>query len=226
MKKLIFLVLYIFICLFFSCSAPSKAKRDYSKEKSKSCIIAEKFIRNYFTGIKYLEFEDYDLKYEYLGDRKCFISSSVIIEDLYDVEFRYFFKVWLKYKEGDWEDFNNWILENIKIGRDSNFLKKETLKSDVTENWGIDDIKFFPLEVKESAIRLQTQKKLSKEQMIRLYTENLSKYKIIMFCLYPDVSRGTEYATINVDKIFMFSSKKGGKGEIYSITSDKKEYCK
>lgn len=105
MKKILFLFLLIF-CF-------DVAAQDYSKEKAKSFIIAQDFVKKQFKYPKETSFETLTVKHEHLKPYTCTVLGKVTAKNAFGVKTEYIYKIWLQYLGGEWTDTKNWI--QVKI---------------------------------------------------------------------------------------------------------------
>lgn len=86
---------------------------DLANDKSKCIIASESFIKQNFNFPEETEFERFGVTHEYLGNKECTLLGKVVGKNAFGIKTAYIYKIWLKYKGGDWTDKNSW--EQTKI---------------------------------------------------------------------------------------------------------------
>ncbi|MDR3140893.1 MAG: hypothetical protein LBU37_04100 [Tannerellaceae bacterium] len=103
-------LLLLFFLFTFSTSIIAQ---DYASERSKSCVIAENFVKRNLKYPKEASFSLLTTIHESIDYRKCTVLGKVTTKNAYGVKIEYIYKVWLEYLGGDWSDINNW--KQLKI---------------------------------------------------------------------------------------------------------------
>lgn len=107
MKKILFVLM-----LMFSISAFAQ---DYSKEKSKSFVIAQDFVKKQFKHPKETTFEKLTVKHEHIKPYHCTVLGKVTGKNAYGIKTEYIYKIWLQYLGGEWAEIKNWKQEKIVL---------------------------------------------------------------------------------------------------------------
>ncbi len=88
---------------------------DLANDKSKCIIASESFIKKNFNYPEETEFERMGVTHEYLGNEECTLLGKVVAKNAFGVKTAYIYKIWLKYKGGDWSDDNSWEQKKIVL---------------------------------------------------------------------------------------------------------------
>lgn len=88
---------------------------DYTKEKAKSFVIAQDFVKKQFKYPKETSFEKLTVKHEHLKPYQCSVLGKVTAKNAYGVQVNYIYKIWLQYLDGEWTDTKNWLQVKIVL---------------------------------------------------------------------------------------------------------------
>ena len=208
MKKIIF-------CLLIFCSSLSCvfSQSDSYSNKGRAYIASKEFVKKVLKFPKESDFYG-GAVHETNGFGKCIVLGKFSAKNAMGVTSEYVYKIWMAHTGGDWTNQNTWsysklVIENTSTGEKQtfngdNYSQKKTTSSEKNLLGKIDGISCYVIEKTSAAIRIKTNKKLTKEQIKKSIKDLNINVNTVMFNLPGKEKRGEEYGSYISGSVFYF----------------------
>ncbi len=113
-KQHLLLAATIFIFIFLAYGSKDEEPNPAELE-SKAFIISQHFVKEKVKAPSTAQFPSFDFQSIHLGEGRYKVTSYVDAQNSFGAMIRTNYTAILKYNSGDWADYRNWTLEDLKL---------------------------------------------------------------------------------------------------------------